>query len=166
MTRGLGYRGSGCPSGDMVRDALRTDEFIVLPFALQRGPTVGKGAGALAVTLTVPPLPNILFTVGESDSALAVELTVPVLPNILGAAVKGAGALAVRLPTLELPDILRTAGPGVSALAVCPTSKPHVGITRRQSGLSKGWHGQKNEKGEAGTHRLRLTGSSFEHNRL
>ena len=83
MTRGLGYWGSRCPSGNMVRDALSTDEFTVLPYPFQRGPTVGKGVDALAATHVVPPLPDILVAVGESVGALAVLLVVLILPDVL-----------------------------------------------------------------------------------
>ena len=97
---------------------------------------VGKGAGALAVTLTVPELPDILVTVGESVGALAVTLAVPELPNILVAVGIDPGALAVR-----------------------PTRIDHVGITGWKSALPIGWHGQTNEKEKHGTHRLSLTKS-------
>ena len=67
----------------MVRDALSTNEFTVLPYPFQRGPTVGKGVGALAGELAVPELPDILIAVGMSVGALAVMLAVPPLPDIL-----------------------------------------------------------------------------------
>ena len=102
--------------------------------------------------LAVSVLPNILVAVGEGIGALAVVLVVPEFPDLLGAVCVGEGALAVALTVPVLPDILVAAGKGVSALAVRPTGGRHIGITRRQSALPKGWHGQTNEKGENDSH--------------
>ena len=65
--------------------------------------------------------------------------------------------MAVMFTVPELPDILVAVGMSEGALAVRPTSNSHIGITRWQSALPIGWHGQTNEKEKHGTHLLSLT---------
>ena len=80
------------------------------------------------------------------------KLAVSVLPDILVAVGEGIGALAVTLTVPVLTGILMTVGIGGGGLAIRPTGGRHIGITRRQSALPKGWHGQTNEKGENDSH--------------
>jgi hypothetical protein len=97
----------------MVRDTLRTDKFLILPYPFLRGPTVGKGVDALAVRPAVPELPDILVATGIGKDSLAVIFTIP-----------------------KLPDVLVAVGKGIGALAVRPTGRGNVGITRLQATLS------------------------------
>ena len=80
------------------------------------------------------------------------KLAVSVLPDILVAVGEGIGAPAVTLTAPVLTGILMTVGIGGGGLAIRPTGGRHIGITRRQSALPKGWHGQTNEKGENDSH--------------
>ena len=69
MTGGLRYKGDRRPSGNMVRDALSTDEPATFPNTLLWGPTVCVGAYTLAMRLALTELPDVLVAVGvKKDS--------------------------------------------------------------------------------------------------
>jgi hypothetical protein len=88
----------GGSARNVVWNTLRTDEISVFPHAFFRRAAVSKGQNALAVTLAVPELSDVLIPIG-----------------------KRADTLAVRLAVLVLPDELIALGPRVGAKAVTPS---------------------------------------------